>query len=918
MLHRSLPLAGLILLLPLFCLAQVFDSQFSPLITRVGDIQKIRVLPNGSFYAAGDFTLANRTEESSVARFLTDGSLDESFQATLPFSTTALAVQPDGKVIIGGFFTGASAPEGLTILRLNTDGSQDLTFQAGFIPQGNINDIEVEFNGTILVAGSFTLYDGMAAQGLVRLNDNGSLQQIISLDPNRTIFANDLITQVNGRFAVAGVAVGGPNGPEGYLSYRTYNGVPVGNFSYSSDLPGVNNFMTSVRDITFDNLGRIVLTASTFLIRYAVVVLNVDGSINNWSDIFGIPMDVALDPQGSVLVAGEFNGVNAVHRYLPNEGLDFYDAGPGADGVIREMVVADDGRILLGGNFSRFNGAAALGLERLSPTGLPIPSFNPAVERPGRVLSIARYDDSRVCIGGDFTMIGNTFSPNIARLMLSDGTYDPSFSQPGISYRNIIRTITVDPQGRIYLGGTNNNTGSNIAQSPVLRLMPDGQIDGSFAPSPLPLGEINSLVPLGNGQVLAVGNFNVFNPGIIAQSATVYEANGAINTAFSDRFSGQARAALQQADGNILLAGPGMSLDGAPAAPMLRLTPSLQIDGSFSAPAGFTCLEGCEVHMAELPNGQLMIGGAFAVGADSLLVRLQPGGQLDASFQLDGPLSPESDEEDAIAAPSAIALMANDQILVAAPADSIGATPINRLVLIGNDGQVSMPLNGDAFETQLPETVLPLSSNTALIGGTLIDPARPGHFALARIAIPIMANADISGEVLDINGEPVIGAQVSLQGGATATTQTDENGAFSFEGLNAGLSYTLSAALDTMPLNGVSTLDLILINQHILGLNLFGGPLPYLAADINNTSSITILDMIGIRKAILGISTTVGDNPSWKFVPQAFTFSSPSNPWATDIPSTISINALPLEGVADADFVGIKMGDVNGDADTGN
>jgi len=63
--------------------------------------------------------------------------------------------------------------------------------------------------------------------------------------------------------------------------------------------------------------------------------------------------------------------------------------------------------------------------------------------------------------------------------------------------------------------------------------------------------------------------------------------------------------------------------------------------------------------------------------------------------------------------------------------------------------------------------------------------------------------------------------------------------------------------LDEAPFNGVSTFDLILINQHILGVQPFDDPYDYLAADVNNTSSITILDMIGIRRAILGQVSTL-------------------------------------------------------------
>ncbi|MEQ8706078.1 MAG: carboxypeptidase regulatory-like domain-containing protein [Phaeodactylibacter sp.] len=915
MVNRILCLALASLLLQFSAAAQMIDPGFAPLITRPGDVEKLRLLPDGKFLAAGSFTMANRIEESSVARFNANGTLDQSFQSSIPFAVTAMAVQPDGKVIIGGSYTDAGTDE-LSILRLNTDGSQDLAFQAGTIPAGTINDIEIEFNGTILVGGAFTLFDGMQAQGLVRLNTNGSLSQIIPLNPGSTIFVSDLITQVNGRFAIGGTIIGGPNGPEGYISYRTYNGQPVNNFTFSSNLPGVNNFMTSIRDITLDNLGRIVLTSSTFLVRYAVVVLNVDGSINNWSDIFGIPMALTLSPGGDIMIAGEFNNTNAVHRYVPNVGLDYYSFGAGADGVIRQLAYFQDGSYIIGGNFSAFNGQPALGLEHFNAQGIPDFTFDAMLERPGRVNTMTRYDDNRVCIGGDFAMVGDIHSINVARLMLSDGSMDPTFNSPNISYRNTINVVEVDTEGRMLLGGTNNATGNNLTQSPLLRLSANGSIDPAFAVSPLPLGDIHQLVPLPGGQVLTGGDFTIFDPGVVAQDIALYNFNGSLNENFSDRISGQAGGLYRRADGRILIGGENISLDGGAPTPLLQLTPGLQLDNTFSAPAGLTCLGDCDLNFVEQADGLLLMGGQFAIGADSSLARLLPSGQVDAAFSLPGFFSAADEVEDG--APAFLGLMANESILVTGPIDSIGNNAIPQMVLLENNGLLLETLNEEGFATQHIRTALVLDDNTFLIGGQLEDEARPDHYGLARVSVPIVIEGIIRGQVKTKTGEPIVGALVTLSGSANASTQTDQNGEFGFIHLEAGLPYTVGASWNEQPFNGVSTFDLILINQHILGIQPFDDPYDYLAADVNNTSSVTILDMIGIRRAILGQVATLSNSPSWKFVAASYTFPNPQNPWLENYPTTIEIDELPSTGLLDANFTGIKSGDVNGDADPGN
>jgi hypothetical protein len=85
-----------------------------------------------------------------------------------------------------------------------------------------------------------------------------------------------------------------------------------------------------------------------------------------------------------------------------------------------------------------------------------------------------------------------------------------------------------------------------------------------------------------------------------------------------------------------------------------------------------------------------------------------------------------------------------------------------------------------------------------------------------------------------------------------------------------------------------------------------------IAADINNSKSITTLDLILLRKLILNLDTKFTANTSWRFVDAAYRFPNPSNPWSESFPEISSINNL--NGKANADFVAVKIGDVNGNA----
>jgi uncharacterized delta-60 repeat protein len=888
--------------------AQQFDLNFQPFITRPGDVQEIRTLPDGRFVIAGEFTLANRIAESNIARFFADGTLDQSFQATLAFNVSAMDVQADGKVIIGGFYTGPDAAEELNVLRLLADGSIDPSFQVSSIPSGQINDIAVEPSGSVLVGGSFLEVDGQPAQGLVRLGAQGGFVQAIAIAGQGNVLVSELLSQPNGRFAV-----GGTRGSEGFVSYHMPSGQEVPGFQFSSNMPEPNNFMTSVRDLAFDQQGRIVLTASTFLIRYAVVGLNFDGSLNYTNSFIGVPLDLAINAAGDILVCGEFENINAVHRYIPGQGLDIYSQGNGADGLLRKLSPQADGTVLTAGNFSTFNGQAALSIVKLQLNGQLSPAFSAAVERPGIVRSVIRYDANRVCIGGDFARVGERELINVARIMLNDGSTDPNFLNAGLYYRNRVNHITLDAQGRLLLAATNNNDGQSIKESPILRLLPNGLIDGSFTPTVLPVGVINQVRPIGNGQTLAMGNFAIFNNGLVAIDVAVYEEDGSVDEAFSDRFSGKVTTCLPRPNGGYWIAGNNIRFDGSAPSTIIRLTANFELDPGFQAPADLGCTGNCRFVLAEQADGRLLVGGPIFMGTDSSLVRLQANGNPDASFQLDAPLY--RGDSWVNGRPDDMQLLDNGDILVVGGFTQMDDTPLRGMLRLSADGTIADELTQNTFDRQRVYHALKLEGEQVLLSGNLANQSGslPQAMAIADLTTTPTLNPSISGTITSWQGEPMAQIEVTLGGAATRSTVTDSLGRYRFESLLAGSTYTVQAVYDIGTANGLSTFDLMLINKHILGIEPFNEPYELLAADVNNSGSITISDMIGIRRIILGISDSFPDHTSWCFFLAGHSFSNPTNPWLTLPPTSASINLLP-EGVEGIDFNGVKIGDVNGSA----
>ncbi len=141
------------------------------------------------------------------------------------------------------------------------------------------------------------------------------------------------------------------------------------------------------------------------------------------------------------------------------------------------------------------------------------------------------------------------------------------------------------------------------------------------------------------------------------------------------------------------------------------------------------------------------------------------------------------------------------------------------------------------------------------------------------------------------------------------TMLTNSAGEFQFCTCEACNDYIVTPYKNNDPLNGVSTFDLVLINKHILGTELLNSPYKFIAADANKSNSITTLDIIEFRKLILGNYTNLPNNTSWRFVQTGYEFPSP-NPLSALFPETDSVPPSIIN------FIGIKIGDVNGNAVT--
>ncbi len=169
----------------------------------------------------------------------------------------------------------------------------------------------------------------------------------------------------------------------------------------------------------------------------------------------------------------------------------------------------------------------------------------------------------------------------------------------------------------------------------------------------------------------------------------------------------------------------------------------------------------------------------------------------------------------------------------------------------------------------------------------------------------------IGGNVATEADEMMEEVMVALNG-ANVNDMTDESGMYAFPEMDEGNAYVVAPGKEDAYLNGVSTLDIVHIQRHILGITDLDSPYKIIAADINNDEVVTALDLSDVRKVILEIESEFPNNESWRFVDKEFSFIDPTNPLAQSFDETYNIASLTAD--MEIDFIGLKVGDVNNTA----
>jgi len=173
-------------------------------------------------------------------------------------------------------------------------------------------------------------------------------------------------------------------------------------------------------------------------------------------------------------------------------------------------------------------------------------------------------------------------------------------------------------------------------------------------------------------------------------------------------------------------------------------------------------------------------------------------------------------------------------------------------------------------------------------------------------------DVSISGSVTTIDEEALCNAKVTLfdeNGDEITSMMTDQDGDYFFDNLVNEKTYHLTVSRDIEVLNGISTFDVVMVSKYILGTAEIDDPRLLYSLDVDNSSFISVRDMVFMRRVILGIDAALPVE-SWQFFSSGAQIEDNEDPWATANIQVRTYETLS-SSVEDANFIGFKTGDAN-------
>jgi uncharacterized delta-60 repeat protein len=309
---------------------------------------------------------------------------------------------------------------------------------------------------------------------------------------------------------------------------------------------------------------------------------------------------MAVQADGKILLGGSFTKIAGQDRdriaRLNGDGTLDSAFNPGVSGSVNSLAVQGDGKILVGGAFTTVGGQTRNRLARLNVDGILDTGFSPGASNT--VYALAVQADGKILIGGSFTALAGQTRNRIGRLS-ADGTLDSGFN-PGAS--STVYSLSVQADGKILAGGAFTTLASQT-RNRIARLNADGTLDSNFNPGAD--AQVYALAVQADGKILVGGSFSTLG-GQVRTNICRLNADGIVDSGFDPGANNYIDTLALQSDGKILVGGDFTILGGQARNYLGRLNADGTLDSGFSPRADYTVFT-----LVVQPDGKVLAGGYF-------------------------------------------------------------------------------------------------------------------------------------------------------------------------------------------------------------------------------------------------------------------------------------------------------------------
>lgn len=458
---------------------------------------------------------------------------------------------------------------------------------------------------------------------------------------------------------------------------------------------------------------------------YRLVPGGLDETFNPSVSPDGGVLGIALQADGKIIIGGTFTNYNGTPRhgiarlnadgsldasFNPGTGTTYSTAGVIAE--VHKVIVQPDGKIIVVGQFTHYNGISRNNIARLNTDGSLDTSFDPGTGANSSVVSVVLQPDGKIIIAsGSITSYNGTPRNRIARVN-SNGSLDTTFN-PGAVIINSVDALALQADGKVLVGGFFGISGNSSIKN-IARFNLDGSLDTSFNSGNSGInGYVVAIAIQPDGRVIVGGYFDIYNGSSRNRIARLH-SDGSLDTAFNSYANNVVDAIILQPDSKIIIGGGFDLYNNTWRGRIARLNPDSSVDWTFNT---LYSADNRVMALAMQPDGKIILGGGFSIyenvsrirlarTTNDLFVTWPAGDTSNKTVQI--PIVDDTLDEGSETLTLAVTPISGDA--------SIGAQPTAVLTINDNDVTISSVSGTGTFGETATLTAKVISAGIALSG----------------------------------------------------------------------------------------------------------------------------------------------------------------------------------------------------------